>query len=79
MAEKKDNGSLKKLREYIAHETERLENRGGRVYHIDLDEVDEEGTCLIPAPRIDPLARDVDVLFNQSGRRRSDKTDKSLQ
>jgi hypothetical protein len=79
MAEKKKDGSLKRLREYMAEEAERLCQCGGRIHHIDLDEVDDENACLIPAPKIDPLERDVDVLFRESGRRRPDKTDSRLQ
>jgi len=78
MGDKKDDGSLKRLREYMAEEAERLCQCGGRIHHVDLDEVDEDGAQMIPAPRIDPLERDVDVLFSQSGRRRSEKTDNRL-
>lgn len=79
MAEKKNDGSLKRLREYMAEEAERLCQCGGRIHHVDLDEVDDENVCLVPAPKIDPLERDVDVLFRESGRRRSAKADNRLQ
>jgi hypothetical protein len=70
MAEKTTDGNLKRLREYIAEEAQRLGRCGGRIHRIDLDEVDDEGASLIRPPSIDPLERDVDVLFGPTNKRR---------
>ena len=78
MGEKADNGSLERLRQYIAEETERLGQCGGQVHQIDLDEIDEDGASATPAPLIDPLKRDVDVLFGSLKKRRSADVDKHL-
>ena len=64
MQEKTQDTNLKRLRQYIADESERLEKRGEPVVHcVNLDDVDEEAHCVLkPGPR-DPLERDLDLLF----------------
>jgi len=64
MTEKESKDFLQNLRDYIVEETRRLDHCGGRVHHINLDEIDDEGKCLIPAPKLDPIERDLDTLFS---------------
>jgi hypothetical protein len=71
MVQKITDSYLQRLRKYIADETERLGKRGaGVVHHIDLDEVDESGAKCVPMSPVDPLERDVDLLFGSSEKRR---------
>ncbi len=78
MSEKKDDGSLKRLRAYIAEEAERLGQCGGRVLHIDLDDIDADGSDCVPTPSIDPLERDVGFLFGPMSKRRGSDAKKPL-
>ena len=67
MTEKTTDGDLEALRKYIAEEAERLGQIGaGIVHRIDLDEVDEQAPSVVPKVRLDPLERDVDLLFGSS-------------
>ena len=63
MATKITNNDLKNLKEYIAEEAKRLGDGNGRVHHINLDDVDDEGKTLIPPPVLDPVIRDLDLLY----------------
>ena len=72
MAKMITNDNLKNLKEYIAEEAKRLGGGNGRVHHIDLDEVDDEGKMLIQSPVLDPIQRDLDLLYGSSnGRKKS--------
>ena len=64
MVQKATDTYLERLRKYIADEAERLGKSGAEiVHHIDLDEVDEKPITCIPVKPLDPLERDVDLLF----------------
>ncbi|MCX6646788.1 MAG: hypothetical protein NTY09_10615 [bacterium] len=64
MKEKTTDDHLKRLRKYMAEESKRLGKCDGRVHQIDLDRIEDEKTCAIPAKPIDPMERDLDILFN---------------
>lgn len=66
MKEKISDVHLKRLRQYIAEEMERLGKCAGRVHHIDLDAVEEEKAFAIPAANCDPMERDLDILFDST-------------
>lgn len=66
MKEKITDDFLKRLRKYMTEETKRLGKCEGRVHHIDLDDVEEEKACGIPAAPSDPMERDLDILFDST-------------
>jgi hypothetical protein len=68
MNDKLSDDKLRRLREYIAEETKRLGECGGRILKCDFEELDLEKVCSIPAAQRDPLERDVDALFGSSGK-----------
>ena len=65
MQEKTSNTNLRRLRKYIANESERLGKCGeGIVHSVNLDEIDEEPHPVVTSGSKDTLERDLDVLFN---------------
>ena len=66
MKEKTTDDHLKRLRKYMAEESKRLGKCDGRVHQIDLDGIEDEKACAIPAKPTDPLERDLDILFSSS-------------
>lgn len=66
MKEKSRDDYLKRLRKYMAEETRRLGKCDGQVHQIDLDGIEEEKACAIPAAPVDPMERDLDILFKSA-------------
>jgi len=68
MNDKLSDEKLRRLREYIAEETKRLGECGGRILQCDFEDLDVEKVCSIPAVKRDPMERDVDALFGSSSK-----------
>ncbi len=70
MNQKATDEDLARLRKYITDEAERLEKCGaGVVCRIDLDEIEETPSFKALRP-VDPLERDIDLLFGSTFKRR---------
>jgi hypothetical protein len=71
MPEKTSHSNLRRIRQYIADEAERLGKNDDAVVHcVNLDDIDEETHCVVkPGPK-DSMEKDLDLLFGKKSRHR---------
>jgi hypothetical protein len=71
MQEKTTNNNLRRLRKYIANESERLGKCGEGIVHcVNLDDVDDDPRPVNTNGSKDTLERDLDLLFNNNRKQR---------
>jgi hypothetical protein len=70
MPEKTSHTNLRRLRQYIADESERLGKNDAPVVHcVNLDDVDDESHCVVKPGSKDSMEKDLDLLFGNKKRR----------